>query len=130
VSCSFDLAHYGEILEAGKVGGYRFRTFGEGPERGDIFLRHGIDVSLGAALTMAEREATYGVRTTIAPSTGSPNFFPASGPPKGPPSPPGAGRHPGSTLSATPRTVTVAVVAVLVPVTVVEVRASPPVAAT
>ncbi len=43
---------------------YRFRTFGEGPERGDIFLRHDIDLSLDAALTMAELEATYGVRTT------------------------------------------------------------------
>jgi hypothetical protein len=36
-----------------------------------------------------------------------------------------AGRHPGRTLSATPRTVTVAVVAVRVPVTVEEVKASP-----
>jgi hypothetical protein len=40
------------------------------------------------------------------------------------------GRHPGMTLSATPRTVTDAVVAVRVPVTVGLVRASPPVSVT
>jgi len=57
VSCSFDLAHYREILEAAHAGGYRFRSFGEGPERGDLFLRHDIDLSLDAALQMAELES-------------------------------------------------------------------------
>jgi len=64
VSCSFDLGHYAEILEAGKVGGYRFAFFGDGPERGDIYLRHDVDLSLDAALRMAELEAEHGVRTT------------------------------------------------------------------
>jgi hypothetical protein len=64
MSCSFDLAHYAEILEAAKVGGYRFTTFGESPERGDIFLRHDVDLSLDAALTMADLEAERDVRTT------------------------------------------------------------------
>ena len=53
-----------EILEAAKDGGYRFALFGNGPERGEIYLRHDIDLSLDAALTMAELEAEHGVATT------------------------------------------------------------------
>ncbi|MDW8337795.1 MAG: hypothetical protein RMM28_01470 [Thermoleophilia bacterium] len=64
MSCSFDLDHYQEILEAARAGGYRFRTFGEPPQQGDLFLRHDVDLSLVAALTMAELEAELGVRTT------------------------------------------------------------------
>jgi hypothetical protein len=64
MSCGFDLDHYREILEAARTGGYRFREFGATPERGDFFLRHDIDLSLDAALTMAELEAEHGVRTT------------------------------------------------------------------
>lgn len=64
MSCSFDLGHYAEILEAAKVGGYRFTTFGDPPARGDIFLRHDIDLSLTAALRMAELEAEHDVRAT------------------------------------------------------------------
>jgi hypothetical protein len=64
MSCSFNLEHYAEILEAGKAGSYRFAFFGDGPERGDIYLRHDVDLSLDAALRMAELEADHGVRTT------------------------------------------------------------------
>jgi hypothetical protein len=64
MSCRFDLGHYREILEAAQTGGYRFRAFGEGPERGDLFLRHDIDLSLEAALRMAELEAELDVSTT------------------------------------------------------------------
>ena len=64
MSCSFELGHYAEILEAAKTGGYRFTTFGEPPSRGDIFLRHDIDLSLDAALTMAELEAELNVQAT------------------------------------------------------------------
>jgi hypothetical protein len=64
MSCSFDLGHYAEILEAGKAGGYRFAFFDDGPERGDIYLRHDVDLSLDAALRMAELEAEHGVQTT------------------------------------------------------------------
>jgi hypothetical protein len=64
LSCSFDLAHYAEILQAAKTGGYRFTTFGEPPSRGDILLRHDVDLSLDAALQMAELEAESDVRTT------------------------------------------------------------------
>jgi len=64
MSCSFDLDHYREILEAARAGGYRFARFGEGPERGDFLLRHDVDLSLHAALTMAEVEAEAGARAT------------------------------------------------------------------
>jgi hypothetical protein len=64
MSCNFELAHYVEILEAAKAGGYRFVPFADPPERGDIFLRHDVDLSLEAAVTMAELEAVQGVQTT------------------------------------------------------------------
>ena len=64
MSCSFDLVHYREILEAAQAGGYRFTAFGDGPERGDLFLRHDIDLSLDAAVTMAVLEAEMGIQTT------------------------------------------------------------------
>ena len=64
MSCRFDLEHYAEILEAGKAGGYRFARFGNGPERGEIYLRHDVDLSLDAALRMAELEAEHEVATT------------------------------------------------------------------
>jgi hypothetical protein len=64
MSCSFDLGHYREILEAALAGGYRFAAFGSEPDQGDLFLRHDVDLSLDAALTMGELEAEVGVRTT------------------------------------------------------------------
>jgi hypothetical protein len=64
VSCRFDLGHYVDILDAAKTGGYRFARFGTAPERGDIYLRHDIDLSLDAALTMAQVEADNGVVAT------------------------------------------------------------------
>jgi hypothetical protein len=57
MSCSFDLAHYRELIEAAKTGGYRFAFFDETPRAGDLLLRHDIDLSLDAALAMAELEA-------------------------------------------------------------------------
>jgi hypothetical protein len=65
VSCTFDLRHYEEILEAARAGGYRFTTFaGEGPRDGDLLLRHDVDLSLEAALSMARLEAEAGSRAT------------------------------------------------------------------
>jgi hypothetical protein len=64
MSCTFDLEHYREIVEAAKAGGYRFARFGEGPEPGDLFLRHDIDLSLEAAIQMAELEGKLGVHAT------------------------------------------------------------------
>jgi hypothetical protein len=64
VSCAFDLAHYRELLEAAATGGYRWAAFGEEPAEGDLFLRHDVDLSLDAALRMAELEAEAGARAT------------------------------------------------------------------
>jgi len=63
-SCAFDLEHYRELLDAARVGGYRFARFGDGPAAGDLFLRHDVDLSLDAALRMAELEAGAGARAT------------------------------------------------------------------
>ena len=64
MSCSFDLGHYRELLEAAQAGGYRFALFGDGPEEGDLFLRHDVDLSLAAAVEMAELEAELEVQAT------------------------------------------------------------------
>jgi hypothetical protein len=64
MSCPFDLGHYRELIEAAKTGGYRFARFGEGPKDGDLFLRHDVDLSLDAAVTMAELEAELGAMST------------------------------------------------------------------
>jgi hypothetical protein len=64
VSCPFDLPHYGELLDAARSGGYRFAFFDRAPEPGDVLLRHDVDMSLEAALTMAELEAEDGVAST------------------------------------------------------------------
>jgi hypothetical protein len=57
VSCAFDLRHYRELLEAAHAGGYRFSYFDHEPEAGDLLVRHDVDLSLEAALQMAELEA-------------------------------------------------------------------------
>jgi hypothetical protein len=62
--CAFDLAHYRELLEAARLGGYRSASFGEGPSDGDLFLRHDVDLSLDAALRMAELEHDLGATAT------------------------------------------------------------------
>jgi hypothetical protein len=64
VSCAFDLAHYAELLDAARQGGYRFATFDREPGPGDLLLRHDVDMSLDAALTFAELEAESNVVAT------------------------------------------------------------------
>jgi hypothetical protein len=71
VSCGFTLEHYGELLDAARTGGYRFATFDEAPARGDLILRHDVDLSLDAALRMAELEADAGAQATYFLMTGS-----------------------------------------------------------
>jgi len=60
MSCEFSLAHYRELLLAVQQGGYRFAGFDEAPGPGALILRHDVDLSLGAALAMAEVEAEMG----------------------------------------------------------------------
>jgi hypothetical protein len=62
--CAFELEHYRELLDAARAGGYRFALFDREPQRGDLFLRHDVDLSLAAALRMAELEADAGARAT------------------------------------------------------------------
>jgi hypothetical protein len=64
VSCSFSLEHYRELLHAAKDGGYRFARFDRAPEPRDLLLRHDVDLSLEAALSMAEIEAEEGATAT------------------------------------------------------------------
>jgi hypothetical protein len=64
VSCDFSLAHYRELLEAARAGGYRFSLFVDPPRRGDLLLRHDVDLALDAALRMAELEADAGATAT------------------------------------------------------------------
>ena len=57
MSCAFDLEHYRELLRAIRAGGYRHAGFDAEPEPGVVFLRHDVDLSLDAALALAEVEA-------------------------------------------------------------------------
>lgn len=64
MTCGFELGHYREILEAAREGGYRFATFEERPQDGDLLLRHDVDLDLAAALETAELEADVGAQAT------------------------------------------------------------------
>jgi len=64
VTCAFDLRHYRELLEAARGGGYRFAFFDDEPASGTLLLRHDVDLSLDAALRMAELEAEAGAGAT------------------------------------------------------------------
>ncbi len=64
MSCPFDLGHYRELIAAARTGGYRFASFDATPRAGDLLLRHDVDLSLEAALAMAELEAELEVSAT------------------------------------------------------------------
>lgn len=64
MSCAFDFAHYRELLGAARAGGYRFAFFDGDPEPGDLLLRHDVDLSLDAAVRMAELETDAGAAAT------------------------------------------------------------------
>jgi hypothetical protein len=59
---SWDLESYGMMLDAARD--YRFVHFDHEPQEGEIFLRHDVDLSLAAAVRMAELEAARGVSAT------------------------------------------------------------------
>jgi hypothetical protein len=61
---AFDLDAYRSLLRAIKAGGYRFAFFDRPPAAGDVLLRHDVDLSLSAALAMAEVEAEESVQST------------------------------------------------------------------
>ena len=64
MSCGFDLDHYGEIIAAAQAGGYRFANFEDVPTEGSVILRHDVDLSLDAALQMAQLEHDAGATAT------------------------------------------------------------------
>lgn len=64
MSCDFSLAHYRDLLDAAKTGGYRWAGFERAPQAGDLILRHDVDISLAAAIVIAEMEADEGVWST------------------------------------------------------------------
>jgi hypothetical protein len=63
-ACGFTLDHYRDLLDAACAGGYRLAGFERPPEPGDLFIRHDVDLSLAAALRLAEVEAEAGVWST------------------------------------------------------------------
>jgi hypothetical protein len=64
MSCTFDLAHFRELLDAARAGGYRTVAFDHEPRPRDLFLRHDVDLSLEAALELAHIEAEHGLHAT------------------------------------------------------------------
>ena len=64
MTCTFDLPHYRELLDAALAGGYRFARFDGEPRAGDLFLRHDVDLSLEAALELAQLEHERDVQAT------------------------------------------------------------------
>jgi hypothetical protein len=62
--CGFTLEHYRELLEAAKAGGYRLAGFDREPRPGDLVIRHDVDLSLVAAVRVAEVEAEAGMWST------------------------------------------------------------------
>ena len=64
MTCAFDLAHYRELVEAARAGGYRFAFFDREPRPGDLLLRHDVDLSLEAAVELAELEAELEAQAT------------------------------------------------------------------
>jgi hypothetical protein len=64
MSCNFDLPHYGELVSAAQAGGYRFAHFEDAPAEGSVILRHDVDLSLDAAVRMAELEHNAGASAT------------------------------------------------------------------
>ena len=64
MSCDFSLEHYRELLHAARAGGYIYAGFDRPPRAGDLILRHDVDLSLAAALAVAEVEADEGAWST------------------------------------------------------------------
>jgi hypothetical protein len=65
VTCDFSLEHYRDLLRAARDGGYRWAGFDVPPSPGAVLLRHDVDLSLDAALALAEVEADEGAWSTF-----------------------------------------------------------------
>jgi hypothetical protein len=72
--CDFSLPHYRELLRSALAGGYRFVGFDRQPGAGELLLRHDVDLSLEAAVELAEIENELGASSTWFLMTRS-NFY-------------------------------------------------------
>lgn len=61
---AFTYRWYREFLQELRANGYRFRSFSADLGYGDIVLRHDMDLSVEAAVTMAHIEAELGIEAT------------------------------------------------------------------
>ncbi len=64
MTCDFSMQHYRDLLRAAKAGGYTFAGFDRDPAAGALILRHDVDLSLAAAVAVAEVEADEGAWST------------------------------------------------------------------
>jgi hypothetical protein len=64
MSCAFDLEHYADLLDAIAAGGYRYAGFEYEPAPGTVLIRHDVDLSLDAAVTLARLERERGATAT------------------------------------------------------------------
>jgi hypothetical protein len=64
MTCDFSLEHYRDLLRAARAGGYRFAGVERAPPPADLILRHDVDLSLAAALAVAEVEAAEEAMST------------------------------------------------------------------
>ena len=64
MTCEFSLEHYRDLLRSARDGGYRWAGFDVPPAEGVVILRHDVDLSLDAALALAEAEAEEGAWST------------------------------------------------------------------
>ena len=64
MSCGFTLEHYRELLDAARAGGYRFARFDERRGRGDLLLRHDVDLSLERRCGWPSSRREQGVAAT------------------------------------------------------------------
>ena len=67
---------YRRFLHELRANGYQFRPFSAPPGHGDIVLRHDVDLSVDAALTMAHIEADLGIESTYCVLLTSPLYNP------------------------------------------------------
>jgi peptidoglycan/xylan/chitin deacetylase (PgdA/CDA1 family) len=72
----FTYRWYREFLQELRANGYRFRPFSANLGYGDIVLRHDMDLSVDAAVTMAHIEADLGIEATYCVLLTSPLYNP------------------------------------------------------
>ena len=67
---------YRQFLQELRANGYQFRSFSASLGDGDVVLRHDVDLSIDAAVTMAHTEADLGIESTYCVLLTSPLYNP------------------------------------------------------